>query len=96
MPKTPLFGLTQFRAWLLTEGLSPSTAEAYVKQVRRALSRLGKRPTKVELDAYDATLTVKLRENFRAAWRRLVIYLGAEWPLPAPPMRAARTTQPKP
>ena len=84
--------LTLFRAYLVTvRGLSPSTAESYVKQVRRAVSRVGFPP--VGLAAYDNTLSVKMQENFRAAWRHLVAFgatTGNSWPLP--PSRRAPTT----
>ena len=95
MPSAPRRGLTQFRAWLINEGLSESTAESYVKQIRRAFAHVTEEPTEEAVKAYDATLSVKVRENFRAAWRRLarfVVPLGGS--LPAPPKRKRRLVTP--
>ena len=85
------FALTKFRVYLVeVRGLSPSTAETYVKQARRALRRVGW--PAVGLADYDSTLSVKMQENFRAAWRHLVAFgatTGKSWPLP--PSRRAPT-----
>ena len=70
MPKQPAFPLALYRAWLLSQALSPSTAEAYVKRLRHAFAVFGAEPTAQGVANYDRTLSVKLQENFRAAWRR--------------------------
>src|SRR6267142_910943 len=94
MTRTAVAPLTLFRAYLLSERrLSASSAESYVKHVRRML-RSGAdfwRFTPELLRKYDETLSVKMRENWRAACRHYVVFmakLGYEFP--APPTRIAR------
>ena len=94
MTRTSDFPLTLFRAYLLSErGLSASSAESYVKQVRRMLRavRNVETCTRELLCKYDETLSVKMRENWRAACRHYVVFmakLGYEFP--SPPTRIAR------
>ena len=76
----------QFRYHLIfQEGLSPSTAETYVKQCRRAWRKAGDPGSAQSIAMYDATLTVKMRENFRAAWRHFSAFsskFSKRYPLP--------------
>jgi hypothetical protein len=69
--------MSTFRAYLVAnERLSPASAETYVKHVRRALiatkASETMHPTTDELLAYDVTLSVAMRDSFRAAWGHFV------------------------
>ncbi len=59
--------------------LSTASAETYVKHVRRALIATNADETlnltAEELLGYDATLSVAMRDGFRAAWGHYVEYL---------------------
>src|SRR6266446_5455654 len=94
MRRTADAPLTQFRAYLLSERrLSASSAESYVKHVRRMLRAVGNgEPCTPELLCkYDETLSVKMRENWRAAYRHYVVFTAKlGYVFPSPPTRIAR------
>jgi len=90
------YPLILFRAYLLKR-LSASSAEHYVKQARRALREVdvGRAESMTfsagSIAAYDATLSLKMRENFRAAWRHYVAFARSEgFECPLPPSRGTQ------
>lgn len=75
--------LRGFRAYLTGDkGLSAASAETYVKHVRRVLIATNSfatiQVTAEELVAYDGTLSVAMRDGFRAAWGHYVEFLRAK------------------
>src|SRR6266849_1332212 len=72
--------LSVFRAYLTGDKrLSTASAETYVKHVRRTLiatKAIGPLlRTAEELLGYDATLSVAMRDGFRAAWGHFVEFM---------------------
>ena len=89
MPRRSAFPTPLLDAYLRERGLSEATVVTYAKHIRRALVSIGE-ISEGAVRAYDATLSVKMRENFRAAWRRFVDYAAKQNVVVASPPRRAR------
>ena len=89
MPRSPADPTPLLDAFLRGLGLSEATVFTYRKHIVRALKGIEDIRNQAAVNVYDATLSVKMRENFRASWRKFVAFAaGQNVVLPSPPCRA--------